>query len=143
MVRLLHYDYTAAFGIAVVETESGDVVNIIMRKNTMKVINISTINPQSFSDSNILVQYARWRHYLQVFRQVPLGRTELCTICLRNTKTVAVTMACRHVFHRNCIVEWFKQKNECPLCRKELFKERIASTCLCFANPFENCKMYE
>ena len=26
-----------------------------------------------------------------------------------------------HVFHEECIVQWFKKKPECPMCRKNYF----------------------
>jgi len=26
----------------------------------------------------------------------------------------------KHIFHSECIEQWFKTKNECPLCREEI-----------------------
>lgn len=31
--------------------------------------------------------------------------------------TVGEIKECNHVFHENCLKEWLKQKNECPLCK--------------------------
>lgn len=28
-----------------------------------------------------------------------------------------VALKCNHLFHQECIVEWFKKKHECPLCK--------------------------
>jgi len=25
----------------------------------------------------------------------------------------------KHIFHRDCILSWFKKKSECPLCRSQ------------------------
>ncbi|KAL9817179.1 putative transcription factor C2H2 family [Arabidopsis thaliana] len=52
--------------------------------------------------------------------------TESCSICLENLvsgpKPSDLTrMTCSHVFHNPCLLEWFKRKNTCPLCRTELY----------------------
>lgn len=52
--------------------------------------------------------------------------TESCSICLENLsgpKPIGLTrMACSHVFHNRCLLEWLKRKNTCPLCRTELYE---------------------
>jgi ankyrin repeat protein len=51
------------------------------------------------------------------------GRTEVekidCAICLMEcTSDNAIRMLpCRHFFHRDCITEWLKVRNNCPICR--------------------------
>jgi len=45
---------------------------------------------------------------------------EECSICLRQlvkTATVKKTK-CQHVFHEDCIVQWFQSSSKCPLCRR-------------------------
>ena len=42
-----------------------------------------------------------------------------CSICLDdmfNTDTIA--LECNHRFHKKCINDWFKEKHDCPQCRK-------------------------
>lgn len=143
MERLLRYNYTSTYGIAVVKTESGKITYIIMRKNAIKIKNKDPTDTRLLAACRGLVHYSRWRHYLQFFKRKPTANAELCAICRFDIKTVAVTMSCGHVFHRNCILKWFQQKNECPLCRKELFNETVAFTCFCFLNSCNECKMSE
>lgn len=43
-----------------------------------------------------------------------------CIICLENMikgERVKI-LGCGHMYHYDCIMEWFKRKRECPLCSK-------------------------
>ncbi|KAI4333115.1 hypothetical protein L6164_017960 [Bauhinia variegata] len=42
-----------------------------------------------------------------------------CSICLEDFKvgSQVTRMPCLHLYHRNCIVDWLRQTNSCPLCR--------------------------
>ena len=43
-----------------------------------------------------------------------------CIICLENMikgERVKI-LECGHMYHNDCIMEWFKHKRECPLCSK-------------------------
>ena len=44
-----------------------------------------------------------------------------CIICLENYKINDKTtyLPCFHIFHENCLIEWFRRKNNCPLCKKD------------------------
>jgi len=42
-----------------------------------------------------------------------------CTICLDDFVDAAL-VPCRHVFCFDCIVEWSKVNNKCPMCRSQL-----------------------
>ena len=39
-----------------------------------------------------------------------------------NEDSVVTPLSCnvKHIFHSECIEQWFKTKNECPLCREEI-----------------------
>uniref|UniRef100_A0AC35TVX7 RING-type domain-containing protein n=1 Tax=Rhabditophanes sp. KR3021 TaxID=114890 RepID=A0AC35TVX7_9BILA len=50
-----------------------------------------------------------------------------CTICLsyfgyKDTDPEAeiIELPCKHKFHSECVLEWFKKADACPLCRHEL-----------------------
>eukprot|EP00980_Cylindrotheca_fusiformis_P030334 scaffold24661_cov132-Cylindrotheca_fusiformis.AAC.2 len=52
-----------------------------------------------------------------------------CCICLDGyspgetmCRRAAKTCECKHVFHHDCAVEWFKAHSQCPLCRIDLMK---------------------
>ena len=47
-----------------------------------------------------------------------------CSICLASLKGKEVKIAiCNHSFHKTCLDDWLKEKENCPLCRTDL-KER-------------------
>lgn len=44
---------------------------------------------------------------------------ESCAICLDKyelTTRVAILENCKHMFHDQCITDWFKRSHHCPLC---------------------------
>ena len=51
------------------------------------------------------------------------GRFEppICCICLENIVIGQniYQLSCKHLFHKSCVTNWFKEKSECPYCRKK------------------------
>lgn len=45
-----------------------------------------------------------------------------CSVCLDDLSigTTALRIPCGHLFHEDCVKEWLKKSNECPVCRWEL-----------------------
>ena len=52
-----------------------------------------------------------------------------CVICLEDFKNgdKACVLPCVHLFHTNCIQQWLKTKNFCPICKFKLTGENINS----------------
>ncbi len=46
-----------------------------------------------------------------------------CSVCLSPLKIDIKELECKHSFHENCINEWLKAKNSCPLCRTPIVIE--------------------
>ncbi|EOA12699.1 hypothetical protein CARUB_v10027992mg [Capsella rubella] len=49
--------------------------------------------------------------------------TDMCTICFEEFGQEVATLLCGHKFDHGCIMDWFKSKVNCPLCRFELPRE--------------------
>ena len=58
--------------------------------------------------------------YPLVFNKIPLEEEEYCSICLEKFDGNNVTLPCKHHYHENCIMKWFNDKSDCPLCRMKL-----------------------
>lgn len=43
----------------------------------------------------------------------------ICPVCLAEMEegTLVKEMPCRHLYHKNCLLEWLRTKNSCPVCR--------------------------
>jgi len=56
-------------------------------------------------------------------------RSPLCVICLEEIEDAAQIRAldCLHVFHQNCLDDWFSRWNEyCPLCHRPIIQSAKA-----------------
>ena len=45
---------------------------------------------------------------------------EKCSICLNDIIDNKELLKCCHIYHKECIDEWLKTKNTCPLCRMKV-----------------------
>ena len=52
-----------------------------------------------------------------------------CIICMEDFKNgdEVIYIPCLHVFHKNCILEWFKIHNDCPICKYKITFENLNS----------------
>ena len=50
-----------------------------------------------------------------------------CMICLEDYKNgeKATTLPCIHFYHTNCINNWLKKQNSCPICKFKLVKNNV------------------
>lgn len=50
-----------------------------------------------------------------------------CIICLKdyeNLDTLLMT-PCGHEYHYECIKDWFRKKNKCPICKFSIIKKNL------------------
>lgn len=55
-------------------------------------------------------------------KDIIMQNVENCSICLDDIEPGAygTQLTCKHIFHNECIMGWYKQHQTCPLCRKEI-----------------------
>ena len=58
----------------------------------------------------------------KTYRDINREKNTNCSICtdIYNGEDLVCELECEHIFHKNCIEEWFHYKNVCPLCRKDI-----------------------
>ena len=59
-----------------------------------------------------------------------VNSSEDCSICLKvpKEKDIINKLPCKHIFHKECIVEWLSKINTCPLCRSQFPKESFLTS---------------
>jgi hypothetical protein len=48
------------------------------------------------------------------------GKIDDCSICLNEISIDEhiIILPCCHRYHKQCIIQWFNQRNTCPICRE-------------------------
>lgn len=46
----------------------------------------------------------------------------VCPVCTEHFSETSdiIKLPCNHVFDRQCVVDWLRQKNSCPVCRSQI-----------------------
>lgn len=46
--------------------------------------------------------------------------SDTCVICIEplQSKQTTIILNCNHVYHKDCILDWFNKELTCPMCRK-------------------------
>jgi len=62
------------------------------------------------------------RECQEIAKQHPCQPEIECPICLCEIKKsdTAKTLTCKHIYHDDCIADWSKQRNDCPICRAKI-----------------------
>jgi hypothetical protein len=57
-----------------------------------------------------------------LYQKIKIKKEFDCSICTDKCEinTDAAQLICDHLFHINCITEWGKYKQDCPICRSEI-----------------------
>lgn len=97
--------------------------NKIIFINISSYLNFIIIGLQFYCILNILfIIYVVNLFYIDIPGNYNLCNNSIteCSICLNKINTPAQDwcLPCNHYFHKSCIILWFKNKRNCPLCRK-------------------------
>lgn len=47
------------------------------------------------------------------------GNAQICVVCLNRVTRFDKRLRCKHTFHFRCILGWYENSIECPVCRME------------------------
>ncbi len=93
--------------------EIEDILNYLMNYSQVR----NTNHPVSKQAFDTLPSYEIDSEKIKSF-----GVENTCPVCKEEfeIKQDAVTLPCKHYFHKDCIIPWFNEHNSCPICRFEL-----------------------
>ena len=79
-------------------------------------------NREEFFEEINYLKYLRKNPYrLNISDTVFENENEICCICYDHINdNVHILLECNHRYHLNCINEWIKRENTCPLCKKNI-----------------------
>lgn len=74
-----------------------------------------------FEEINYLKNLDTNPYRLKISDTVLENENEICCICYDHINdNVHILLECKHRYHLNCINEWIKRENTCPLCKKNI-----------------------
>jgi hypothetical protein len=81
--------------------------------------------PERTTDNKENESNSEKQSYFFAFWRKQEAKEDVCSICLDryssgDTICVAKASGCDHVFHHDCLSEWLKSHDRCPLCRTDL-----------------------
>ena len=92
----------------------GDIIN--ENYNIVNDTATTDYTPESRDDSEDIFKHLKSCSFKK-------GEDEIsCPICLEEFKDneSVIELPCKHVFHKPCIKQWFKNNYSCPTCRKKI-----------------------
>ena len=97
--------------------------------------NVEQNNDNDNDDNNNLSDFNKKKHdlflemdeyqYKHIQKYESRKETE-CAICLETFKGIDIIKAfykCEHIFHKDCLKNWLKRSNVCPLCKHDLTED--------------------
>lgn len=106
----------------------GNIIDIVTRRKKGD-LEIAEFKEKYYQQRlpNYETEYERWNSRVQLLKKEIAEleerykniRAEDCCICYNNLQNPVLLPDCQHLFCGVCILEWYKTKTTCPLCRTD------------------------
>ena len=73
--------------------------------------------------NGLALQFVKNKDYkiLVISNKITIKTDDICSICIsQNENEWCELVNCKHVFHKDCLMKWIKEKESCPNCRNDL-----------------------
>ncbi len=99
--------------------DSNNIINMIIQQ--LQSQGVPTENPVEEDIINALPEIS-----ITDISKIP-NEKKNCVVCLSNFELndKLMILPCTHLFHTNCIKNWFKTNNTCPICKYKLDRNSI------------------
>lgn len=91
---------------------------------------IEEVLQNSFTDTGGVLKKASSAFIESLSPPEKIEEGSMCGICqddlCENDRMGLLELPCKHVYNKECILEWFKKSNTCPICRKEFDCEEVS-----------------
>ncbi|KAL1517317.1 hypothetical protein ABEB36_001096 [Hypothenemus hampei] len=77
----------------------------------------NTGNNEQPISSNSFARRRKGNGQYKYKKQNNSDNVDFCGICLESNLVIFRPINCNHFFHKECILKWFTQKKDCPICR--------------------------
>lgn len=90
--------------------------------NYREYLNYMEIFENDFEDIKITLSECEFNNLDSVILDESILISKDCSICLDRLQLSnnLIILKCKHIYHKNCIREWFNQSTKCPICRCEI-----------------------
>ena len=108
----------------------------IRRHGNFQFNDFNNLFENAFSNVENLHQHPTDKHILNELPETKIEdvskleqEKKNCVICLEDFKNgdKATILPCIHLFHKNCIKNWLKTQNSCPICKYKLTRSNMNS----------------
>jgi hypothetical protein len=86
----------------------------------------------------MICQWNNCKNLILMDNYCPRHLKQKCAICFEKVPSTNSAknkrLHCGHAFHLDCILQWFKESDECPICRKKQTSDSIIK----FRNDIED-----
>ena len=73
--------------------------------------------------NGMALQFIKDKEYklLFIITNINIKSDNICSICIsQNDNEWCEIVDCMHIFHKDCLIRWLEEKNNCPICRNNL-----------------------
>ena len=73
-----------------------------------------------------IICFQRWKYQYKHIQKYDSRKETECAICLeefQRNDIIKEFYKCKHIFHKECLKNWLKRSNECPLCKHDLTED--------------------
>lgn len=108
-------------------TENGNIIDIVTRRKKDD-FEIAEFKENYYKDrAGYSAEYEKWKDKAEKIKgeiteledKYKNIKAEDCSICYNNLENPVLLPKCQHLFCGGCLLEWYKTRNNCPLCRSQ------------------------
>jgi hypothetical protein len=84
---------------------------------------IADVIQNSFNDTGGVIKRAKSEFISSLTPPTTVPEECVCGVCqdevTQEDRETLLELPCKHIYHKDCIMPWFKKSNTCPVCREE------------------------